>query len=395
MISDFFEFAVNGIRHRKLRSWLTIVGMVIGIGAIIALISITQGLQASVEQQFESFGVNRIFIAPKGFQGPGSQSEGLTKDDVDTIESIGDFEYVTPFLFLTQEIEFKNEVKFTAIFAMPPEDVKRFFEDVDVETEQGRFLKEGEKFVALIGSRVPTDIFDKEVRVRNRIKIGGKEFKVIGILESQGNAEDDNSITIPLDTGREIFNKPDDVDGIITQVKPGLDIETVQKRIEKKLEDARDDENFQVLTASQIAEQVTQILGVFQIVLVGIAAISLVVGGIGIMNSMYTSVLERTREIGIMKAIGAKNSDILSIFLIESGLIGLIGGIFGVSLGIGIAFLVETAAAAAGFSFLQISASPFLIVFGLLFAILVGIASGTLPAVQASKLRPVEALRYE
>lgn len=395
MIQDFIEFAINGIRHRKLRSWLTILGIVIGVGAIIALISITQGLQGSIEEQFETFGANRIFIAPKGFQGPGSQSEGLTKEDVETVEGVGDFEYVTPFLFRTEEIEFKNEVKFTTVFGMEAENLEKFFGDVDVETTEGRFIRGGEKFVALLGSRVPTDIFDKEVRIRNTIKVASEDFKVIGILESQGNAQDDNSITIPLDIAREIFDEPDDVDGMMAQVKSGLSIETVQKRIERRLEQARDDENFQVLTASQIAEQITQILGVFQIVLVGIAGISLVVGGIGIMNSMYTSVLERTREIGIMKAIGAKNSDILYIFLIESGIIGLIGGVFGVALGIGIAFLVEKIAAQAGFSFLQISASPFLIIFGLLFAVMVGILSGTLPAVQASKLRPVEALRYE
>lgn len=395
MIQDFVEFAVNGIKHRKLRSWLTIVGIVIGVGAIIALISITQGLQASVEEQFETFGVNRIFVAPKGFQGPGSQSEGLTKDDVDTVEGIGAFEYVTPFLFRSQEIEFKNEVKFTSVFGMPPEDIERFFKDVDIETTGGRFLRKGEKFVALLGSRVPTDIFDKEIRIRNTIQIGKEDFKVIGILESQGNAQDDNSITIPLDTARIIFDEPDDVDGMMAQVKAGLDIPTVQKRVERRLEQVRDDENFQVLTASQIAEQVTQILGVFQVVLVGIAGISLVVGGIGIMNSMYTSVLERTKEIGIMKAIGARNEDILYIFLIESGLIGLIGGVFGVSLGMGIAVLVEAGAAAAGFSFLQISTSPGLIIFGLFFAIIVGVLSGTLPAIQASKLQPVQALKYE
>ena len=164
---------------------------------------------------------------------------------------------------------------------------------------------------------------------------------------------------------------------------------------ENKLERKRDDENFQVLSASQIAEQINSVLGIIQVVLIGIAAISLVVGGIGIMNSMYTSVLERTKEIGIMKSIGARNSDILMLFLLESGFIGLIGGVFGVLLGSGIGILVGKAAASAGYGILKIKISFGLIMFGLAFAIIIGMISGALPARQASKLKPVDALRYE
>ena len=156
----------------------------------------------------------------------------------------------------------------------------------------------------------------------------------------------------------------------------------------------RDDTNFQVVTATQILEQINQVLGVMQFVLVGIAAISLVVGAIGIMNSMYTSVLERTKDIGIMKAIGARNSDILKIFLIESGLIGLVGGIFGILLGSAMALIIGQLSKNAGFS-LIIKIEPLVLIFGLLFAFVVGIISGILPAYQASRLKPVDALRYE
>ena len=141
-------------------------------------------------------------------------------------------------------------------------------------------------------------------------------------------------------------------------------------------------------------EQISQVLGIMQVVLVGIAAISLIVGAIGIMNSMYTSVLERTKDIGIMKAVGARNSDIMKIFLIESGLMGLVGGIFGTALGTIVALIVEKISSQSGF-LLIIRIEYGLLLFGLLFAFLVGMISGALPAYQASKLRPVDALRYE
>ena len=168
----------------------------------------------------------------------------------------------------------------------------------------------------------------------------------------------------------------------------------VKEEIEKELERKRDDTNFQVVTATQILEQINEVLGIIQFVLIGIAAISLVVGGIGIMNSMYTSVLERTKDIGIMKAIGAKNLDIFEIFLIESGLIGLVGGLFGTALGSFVAVIIGEFSKNAGF-LLKITIEPLVLAFGLVFSFLAGIISGVLPAMQAARLKPADALRYE
>ncbi|MBI2107115.1 FtsX-like permease family protein, partial [Candidatus Woesearchaeota archaeon] len=178
------------------------------------------------------------------------------------------------------------------------------------------------------------------------------------------------------------------------RVKPGTDIPSIQKKVERILDRERGDENFQVVTPTQILEQISQVLGIVQLVLVGIAAISLVVGGIGIMNSMYTSVLERTRDIGVMKAIGAKDSDIMKIFLIESGLMGFVGGIFGVALGTLLSLAIGKYATQAGFKLL-VTVNPQLMLFGLFFAFIIGIMSGALPAYRASQLNPVEALRHE
>ncbi len=391
---DYFLMAVNSIRHRKLRSWLTVAGIIIGVAAIISLLTISRSLESTLGQQFEQFGANRILISAKGFQGPGTLSQGLTTEDVETIEKIAGFEYVLPGLFRSAEITYRKEAGFTLIGALPAEHFEEFYADTGVELQAGRIIKDGEKNVAIIGSRVVEEMFSRELTVGNKITINKIEFRIVGILEEIGNAQDDNQINIPLEAAQEIFDAPESVDMIIAQVKSSSDILLLQERIEKELERKRGDINFQVLTAAQILEQINQILGIMQAVLVGIAAISLLVGAIGIMNSMYTSVLERTKDIGIMKAIGAQNSDILQIFLIESGLIGLVGGLLGTALGAGLALAIGSFSKNAGF-LLIIKIEIIVVVFGLLFAFMVGVASGVLPAYQASKLKPVDALRYE
>lgn len=391
---DYFRMAVNSIRHRKLRSWLTVLGIVIGIAAIISLLTISRSLESTLEQQFEQFGANRILISAKGFQGPGTLSQGLTTEDVETIEKISGFEYVLPGLFRSAEITYRKEAGFTLVGALPAEHFEKFYADTGVELQAGRIIKNGEKKVAIIGSRAAKEMFSRELGVGNKITIAKDEFKIVGILEEIGNAQDDNQINIPLEAARDIFDEPESVDTIIAQVKSSSDIPLLQEKIEKELERKRGDTNFQVLTAAQILEQINQILGIMQAVLVGIAAISLLVGAIGIMNSMYTSVLERTKDIGIMKAIGARNSDILWIFLIESGMIGLVGGLLGTGLGTGMALAIGSFSKDAGF-LLIINIEMIVLIFGLLFAFAVGIISGVLPAYQAAKLKPVEALRYE
>ncbi len=394
MLIDYFLLALKSISHRKLRSWLTVIGIIIGVAAIISLITASRSLESTIEQQFEQFGANRILVSAKGFQGPGTLAQGLTKEDVEAIKKISGFEYVSSGLFRSAEIRNNKETGFTLVAGLEAEHFKEFFEDAGIELQQGRYIQEDEKFTAIIGSRASKEMFSKEIRIGNKIEINKKEFKIVGILEEIGNSQDDNQINIPLEAAREIFNEPEKVDTIIAQVKSKDDIPQLQKRIERELERKRDDTNFQVLTATQILEQINQVLGIIQVFLVGIAAISLIVGAIGIMNSMYTSVLERTKDIGIMKSIGARNSDILKIFLIESGLIGLVGGILGTSLGTLMAVVLGSISRNSGF-LLIIKIEPLILLFGLLFAFLVGVISGILPAVQASKLKPVDALRYE
>ena len=398
MINDYFKFSIKSIRNRKLRSWLTVIGIVIGVAAIISLITVSQGMQNAIEEQFSMFGTNRLFITPKGFQGPGSMSEGLTKDDVETMKSMSEFDYVTPGLYRTAQVEYHDQVRFLIIQALPAKDFEPFFEDTGIGVIDGRMFRasnEGSKNI-LVGYRVGyADVFDDFIGVRNKILINNNELRVAGILEEVGNSQDDNSISMDIETYRELFDEPDKVDAITATAKPGIDMDELKKKVERRLERERGDENFQVLTASNITDQINSVLGIIQFVLVGIAAISLLVGSIGIMNSMYTSVLERTREIGIMKSIGARNSDILYLFLIESAIIGFIGGVFGVLLGSGIAYAVGFIAEQSGFSLLKVIIDWKVVIFGLLFAVLLGMFSGFLPSRQASKLSPVDALRYE
>lgn len=391
MINDYFLLAFNSIRHRKLRSWLTIIGIIIGVAAIIALISLSLGLQATIEEQFEAFGTDRLLIAAQGFHGPGTQSEGITDDDVSILERMSEFKTISYGSARPGEVEFKKEAKFPSVFG--GKNGKELLES-STDLAEGRYIENGDDNDALIGSRVASDLFDDKVRLRNKIKISGKEFRIVGILEPIGNQQDDNTIYITLEAYREIFGETNQIDFISAQVKPGVDILSLQEEVKREFERQRGDKNIDVVTPTQILEQIGSILGVVQAVLVGIAAISLVVGGIGITNSMYTTVLERTREIGIMKSIGATNLDVLSVFLIESGLMGLVGGFFGVILGTLISLGIGKFSTDAGFKLL-VKVNPELMIFGLLFAFFVGMISGSLPARQASKLKPVDALRHE
>ncbi len=395
MIVDYLRFAIDSIGHRKLRSWLTIIGIVIGVGAIIALITISNGLQNAIEEQFAQIGSNRIYIAPKGFTGPGSSAEGLTKKDVETVESITEVEWVNPYIFSSEEVEFSRERQFIQqIVAFPAKDVDKKYADTGITVAEGRVFANGEKGVAMVGYLFAKDRFEKEVSINSKITIREEKFKVVGILNEIGNSQDDNMVVLTEEDGRRIFEKPDQVDMIEIKIIGGVDVNFVGEKIKTALKRARDDESFEVMTPQQILEQIGSLLGIVQLILGAIAAISLVVGAVGISNSMYTNVLERTREIGIMKSIGAKNIDVMLVFLVEAAIIGLIGGMMGAMLGSLIALATEAVAKAQGFGLLKIIIDYKIIIFGIMFATVIGMLAGVFPARQAAKLKPAESLRY-
>lgn len=394
MINDYFMVSLSHMKTRKLRAYLTILGIVIGIAAIVSLITISQGLENAVMEQFSERGANDIRVLPKGLMGPPAASNLITTKDVDTVKNIVGVDYTFQIIITTSDVEFGNEKKFSSVILYQADIIEQVSKDQGIKVEQGRLFQEKEDGV-VIGKKAAEDMFSKEIKLRNSITINGKKFKVVGIIEEMGISEIDSAIIIPLDVGRELFNKPKELSAILIHLHDGVDIEKVANDVKEKLKRARDNDNFDVWTPKELLKQLNTILGVIQIVLGGIAGISLVVGGVGIMNAMYTSVMERTREIGVMKAVGAKNSDILTMFLIESGLMGFFGGLAGVILGTIVGFSFGKIASQLGFGLLLIKIEWRLLIFALLFAFVVGVVSGTLPAFRAAKLKPVDALRYE
>jgi len=403
MIRDYFRFAFQNFKARKVRTYLTMLGIFIGVAAVVSLISISQGLRSAMTETFESMGSDKIFIMSGVSYGlPTTGITEMSGKDKEVVEKTEGVERTSAFIFKLLRIKYNEEVKYVFVNGLPVDrESLELIESIQTfKIAQGRDLKTGDKYKAVVGSMYAKgDVFDKKVKVRDKIEIEGKEFKVIGIMAPIGNPQDDSQITIPIDAAREIFNEPEKVDYIMVQVKQGYDAEEVAEKIKKNLRDHRNleegEEDFTVQTSAQLIASFGNVFTIITIVLVGIAAISLFVGGIGITNMMYTSVLERTREIGVMKAIGAKSSNILLIFLIESGILGLVGGAVGILIGIGLGELVQFAAATANLSLLKSSFPWYLIIGSLLFSFIVGVLSGVLPARAASRLQPVDALRYE
>lgn len=397
MIAEYFKVALKNMRNRRLRSYLTMLGIVIGVTALIALVTLGQGLQASVTEQFDKFGTRRIFVGPKvtsGFGSPSGVTE-LTEKDVETLEKLSFLEYVVPLLSTTYQVEYNNRKESMGVNGVGTEDTERSFSDLDINIAEGRFIEEKDHYNAVIGYKVAEDLFDKGIPVRSSIRINDVKFRVVGIFEEQGDRDTDYAIYVPIDTVREFMGKEDAVSGITANVKKGVELDDAVRKIERELERARDDENFQITTPQKIKEQTGAILGIVNLVVSAIAAISLIVGGIGIMNSMYTSVLERTREIGVMKAIGARNSDVFGFFVVESGIMGFAGGALGIAIGLMLSLGLAAAINATGFVTISMSVSYSLVIFGLLFSFGLGMISGALPAVRAARLKPVDALRYE
>ncbi len=402
----YFILAGKEFKRRKLRSILTLIGIIIGIAAIVSLITLGQGLKNAIDKQFDALGKDKLFIAAKGNAlTPGLTIDAvkITEDDLEVIQQTHGVKRAAGLIYSTGRIEFNDIVRYNFVTGMPedPEDRALIGEANSYKILKGRFIEKGDRFRAVLGHEyTQPSFFEKQIELGDRIQIQDREFKVVGFMQKIGSPPDDQSIIIPLDIYASVFDTGDELGILIAQTDSGEDVEAVAASVEKDLRKSRDldegKEDFSVQTPQQLAGSFATILDIVQVVLVGIAGISLLVGGIGIMNTMYTAVLQRTKEIGVLKALGAQNKHILSLFLVESGLYGLGGGLLGVSIGITLALITEELFLIfVGPAFLSIEINIFFIGGVLLFSFIVGVLSGIAPAYGASKLNPVDSLRYE
>jgi len=405
MIKEYFRYALNSLRRRKLRSWLTLIGIFIGIAAVVSLIGLGQGLQYAVSQQFGSLGTDKITIqASGGFGPPGTGViRPLTEKNRQDIERIDGVKRTAGRLVDSVRVDFNNRAEFLYTTSWPQGEQKELVkESLDIKLTSGRLQKDSDTGTVVVGADLGKDSngFQKRLEVGSKIEINGKKFTVIGVMKKKGSFIFDKIIFIVDKDYRDLLGRNDeDLDLIVAQVESGADINKVKEEIERYLRRERDvkkgEEDFSVSTPQATLSRVESTLFAVNLFVYIIAGISILVGGIGIMNTMYTAVLERTREIGIMKSIGAKNSTIFNLFFVESGLIGAVGGIVGA----GIGFTLSYGMAAIGRAQLEselISAqiSPWLLLGAIFGSFAIGSLFGILPAIRATKLSPVEALRY-
>ena len=394
-MNELLRIAVRNLSSQKVRTALTLLGIVIGVGAIIALVSVGEGLEHTITTTLSNLGSNMIIITPGGVHGAPTMAISFGRSDVETVEKVSGIDSVMGAYASFASIKNRRETNQVLLRGMDPDKAERVmsgsgggFEIID-----GRWLEEDDSKKIVAGWNFHDNLYDRKIEVRDNVQIEGETYEVVGIIKKLGQQEADNAVLMPIEDVWRLFDAHGEYKLIFAKVEDGSDPEKVAEAITEKLKRKRDREDFSVLTTKQLLEAIGAMTGILNIVLGGIAGIALVVGGVGIANTMLMSVLERTKEIGIMKALGALRHQIISIFIVEAALIGIIGGLIGVAAGYGFSKAIEYATAYAGID-LVTHISPTLAIGGMSFAIAVSLIFGTYPAYQASKLDAVQSLRY-
>ena len=433
-LADIFKLSLNSLTHRGLRSWLTILGIIIGVAAVIAMLSISAGMSQSMNAQMSSFGADVLTVSAGraraqgpagGFEGrfqPGeggggfSQTSGtssttstpkLTDTDIVTISTAQGVEGVSGIISGRASVQYLAQTVSVTIEGINPTAWNTM---TTTKLETGRFLEQGDGSSVLIGYSVAHEMFEYNLTEDTPIKIGGKTYSVVGILKESGTGGfggDDRTIFMTIESAREIVTGLDSNQYSSIQVKitDTNAVDQIIQNVDQVLYTSRmvtsDTADFTVTSPTSMLETIQSTMATLTFFLTGIAAISLLVGAIGIANTMFMSVMERTRLIGILKSIGTRNSEIMKLFLTESGIIGLMGGLLGVFLG----FIVVGIISSVGINIMGMGrmgtstsvaiVTPELILFALLFSTIIGIISGLIPARKAANLQIVEAMRSE
>ena len=411
---ESFFIAIRSLFANKLRSSLTMLGIIIGVGSVITLMSVGRGAEASITSTLEGMGTNLVYVTSKtpGVEGLAAMqmaAYSFTMDDVEDIaERIPSVTAVAPTIENYVEVATGDESTVAFVQASTPE-----FEHVlNYPAAEGQFITErhvaSRDMVVVLGSDVVEDLFGGGEAVGQKVKINGRQFTVIGVLEEKGGqmmgVSMDSIIVVPITTyqarlfpGRTVRGE-DAVQQIAVQIAStdvtdlvAEDIEDLLTKRHRITEEGKED--FLIMTQEQMLGMVQQITGIFTVVLGAIASISLIVGSIGIMNIMLVSVTERTREIGIRKAVGAKRRDILVQFLLEAAMLSLSGGAIGIIGG----WLLSVAISMLDVGGITLNAvvSPDIVILAISVSVFIGLASGIYPAMRAARLNPIDALHYE
>lgn len=402
-MKDYFLLSFRNLKRRGLRSWLTVIGIFIGIAAVVALISLGQALQLAISSQFASLEPDKIQLknAENGMAPPGSNSaKSLTQKEIDLISNVKYISAVYGTYLRPVTLNYNGKSQFTFIQSLPSKNeyLKIIYRKYE-KTEQGDFLSAYQNQKILLGnSFLTSNIFGKEIKLGDNIKINNKEFRVTGFLEKSGSFAINQAVYL-LDVDLEdLLNLKKNYDLIEIYVEDQKYVDEVANEIKEIIRKDRKEnigeESFSIDTPSTTLNNINTVLIMVNAVVITIASIALLIGGIGVANTMFTSIVERKKEIGIMKAIGAKNKDILKIFLIESGLLGFFGGLAGALFGLTIAYLVSNVATQIiGGELFKVMLSWPLLIGASFFSFIIGLIAGYIPARQASKLNPVQALR--
>ncbi|NSW80640.1 MAG: ABC transporter permease [Chthonomonadetes bacterium] len=402
-IAENFQIALRSLLANKMRSALTMLGIIIGVGAVIAMISVAQGAREQTMQRIQQLGTNVLVVFP-GQQRTGAAFGGfgsmqiLKPEDVDAIRrSCPSVRAASPEVRRNAQVKYKNRNTNTNITGVSPE----YSEIRNYPVQQGRFITQREvdsmARVCVIGQTVYENLFNGSSALGKTIRIRGIGFKVVGVLApkgAQGFGNPDDIIFVPYTTAMRRLFGMDFINSISVQAVSEERMNAAYQEIENLMRRRQrlnpgQENNFRIMNQAEFVQTAEDVSRTFTMLLAGIASVSLLVGGIGIMNIMLVSVTERTREIGIRKAVGAKRRDILLQFLIEAMTLSLVGGFIGIGAGLAASYIL---ADTSGWQ-VHVTAQPILLAFG--FSAAVGIFFGIYPAQKASALNPIEALRYE